>query len=639
MADTIHTILKKYWGYSSFRPLQQDIIEAVLDKKDVLALLPTGGGKSICFQVPALAMEGICLVISPLIALIKDQVENLNQRGIPALAVYSGMSFPEVKKTLQNAAYGNYKFLYVSPERLETSLFLEFLPAIKPCLVAVDEAHCISQWGYDFRPPYLRIADLRSELPGVPVIALTASATPAVQEDITGKLLFDKTAVRFKQSFARPNLSYSVLSPESKETKLREILENVPGTSIVYCRSRKQAQQVADLLQLHGMDAGYYHAGLGTEERARRQDDWLHNKTRVMVCTNAFGMGIDKPDVRTVIHYHIPDCLENYYQEAGRAGRDGKKAYAVLLCQKDETEALLQQADIRYPLPEDVKKIYTALMNHLQVAAGSGEGQSYDFDLAAFSEYFKMDAFRVSYGIQALAKEDVLSYNEVVFSASTIVFTTSKTNLADFEKMYPQMESVIKALLRSYEGIFDFPVSIFENKLAAFLKTDKAKLVASLKELHRYGIIQYRFPSGKPQLYLQKNRMYADDFKIDAAQIRERRAQYEKRVQAFARYVEYTGCREAFLAAYFGAPTQKDCGVCDNCIEKHFQEQGAADTEAVITQINRLLAQGPMEINSLIKKISGVPEKQTRELINFLLAEEKLQQTAEGLLKNRKTLQ
>lgn len=366
----IHGILKEYWGFNTFRPLQQEIIESVLAKKDVLALLPTGGGKSLCFQVPAMAQEGICIVISPLIALMKDQVQALNAKGIPALAVYSGMHFLEVKKTLQNAAFGNYKFLYLSPERLETSLFKEFLPAIKPTLIAVDEAHCISQWGYDFRPPYLRIADLRKELPGVPVIALTASATSKVQEDISQKLAFDKSAQKFKQSFERPNLSYSLFSPESKETKLKEVIEAVGGSAIVYCRSRKQTQQIAGLLSLHGISAQYYHAGLAAKERSEKQESWIKNETRVMVCTNAFGMGIDKPDVRVVVHYHVPDCLENYYQEAGRAGRDGKRSYAVLLYQPNEMDSLKAQTTVRYPDAIEIKKIYTALMNHLQVAAG-----------------------------------------------------------------------------------------------------------------------------------------------------------------------------------------------------------------------------------------------------------------------------
>ncbi|HQY19192.1 MAG TPA: ATP-dependent DNA helicase RecQ, partial [Ferruginibacter sp.] len=389
----IHFILKKYWGFSNFRPLQQDIIEAVLQKNDVLALMPTGGGKSICFQVPAMAMEGICLVISPLIALIKDQVETLQQKGINTLAIYSGMHFTEIKKTLQNAAYGNYKFLYLSPERLQTRLFKEFLPAINPSLIVVDEAHCISQWGYDFRPSYLRIAEIKEELPSVPIIALTASATAKVQLDICEKLLFSKNYKKFQQSFERPNLTYSVFNPTSKQTKLLEIINNTLGSALVYCKSRKQTQQIAEMLQMHKHSAGFYHAGLSNKERNKKQEQWIKNKIRIMVCTNAFGMGIDKPDVRVVVHYDVPDCIENYYQEAGRAGRDGKRSYAVLLYNYGETDALQLKAKIKFPAPEEVKKVYTALMNYLQVPAGSGEGISYAFDLADFSQKFSLDNF------------------------------------------------------------------------------------------------------------------------------------------------------------------------------------------------------------------------------------------------------
>jgi ATP-dependent DNA helicase RecQ len=635
LAD-IHDILKKYWGFNSFRPLQEDIIQAVLQKKDTLAILPTGGGKSVCFQVPAMVMEGICIVISPLIALIKDQVTNLEKKGIPALAVYSGMHFMEVKKTLQNAAYGNYKFLYVSPERLETSLFLEYLPAIKPCLVVVDEAHCISQWGYDFRPPYLRISNLRNELPGVPVIALTASATKPVQDDICDKLEFKKGSERFLQSFERINLSYSVFSPASKETKLLEILNNVKGSSIVYCKSRKHTQQVAALLTLNNVNADFYHAGLASEERTAKQESWIKNKTRVIVCTNAFGMGIDKPDVRTVIHYDVPDCLENYYQEAGRAGRDGKRAYAVLLHQYKETEDLLQQVAIRFPLPGEIKKIYTAVMNHLQVAAGTGEGRSFDFDLAIFSKNFNLNILQATYGVQALAKEDILSFNELFFKPSTVVFTMSKSDLQEFEQMHPELEPAIKALLRIYEGIFDIPVTIYEGLLARFLKADNHATIDLLKQLHAYGVIQYHPLSDKPQLFLLKNRMYSDDFKIDDKQILLRRKYYEQRVKAMINYLQETDkCRAAMLAAYFSAPIKNSCRICDNCINKSEENLSAEDFNMIETAIKKLLQPRPLEINFLVKSVKNFRQVDTWKVINFLLAEEKLEQTGEGLISTK----
>ena len=487
---TTQEILKQYWGFDQFRPLQQDIINAVLDGKDVLALLPTGGGKSICFQVPAMAVDGICLVISPLIALMKDQVENLKKKGIPALAVYSGMSFLEVKKTLQNAAYGNYKFLYVSPERLQTNLFLEYLTAMKVNLLAVDEAHCISQWGYDFRPPYLHIAELKEFLPKVPILALTASATKQVQDDICEKLQFTGGHARFQQSFERPNLSYSVFNTAAKQNKLLEIIKNVPGSGIVYCKSRRHTKEVADLLKLHQISADFYHAGLSNEERSTRQESWINNKTRVMCCTNAFGMGIDKPNVRVVVHYDVPDCLENYYQEAGRAGRDGKRAYAVLLYNDHELEDLQLQVNSRYPSPEEIKTVYISLMNHLQVAAGGGVNASYNFDLTSFCNAFKLNIVTANYAIKALEQEEFLSFNEAYFKPSSVVFTSTKEQLESFEKDHPQFEAILKSLLRSYEGIFDFPSAINEIKLAKMSGIKEAAIVSSmLRQVQQFGIL------------------------------------------------------------------------------------------------------------------------------------------------------
>jgi ATP-dependent DNA helicase RecQ len=383
----IHSILKEYWGYSAFRPLQEDIINTVLNGNDCLALLPTGGGKSICFQVPAMALNGLCLVITPLIALMKDQVENLRKKGITSFAIHSGMTRNEVLTTMETAGNSNCKFLYVSPERLETRIFKEYLPSLGVKLIAVDEAHCISQWGYDFRPSYLRIASLREELPGIPVLALTASATVEVQNDICDKLLFQKKIV-FRQSFARPNLSYSVFSVAAKINKIEEVLSKVPGTGIVYCRSRRKTKEISDLLNMKGISADYYHAGLPQEERNEKQEAWLKDRTRIIVCTNAFGMGIDKPGVRTVIHVDVPDCLENYYQEAGRAGRDGKKSYAVLLINHSEVAALNDEVATKFPAEEEIRSSYRGLMNHLQIPAGTGEGNYYELDIQKFVNLF-----------------------------------------------------------------------------------------------------------------------------------------------------------------------------------------------------------------------------------------------------------
>lgn len=615
--------LEKYYGYKTFRPLQEEIINAVLAKKDTLAVLPTGGGKSVCFQIPALMHEGLCLVISPLIALIKDQVENLKKKGIGVLAIYSGMSFVEIKQTLQNASFGNYKFLYVSPERLETKLFLEYLPALKPSLIAVDEAHCISQWGYDFRPSYIRIANLREELPGVPIIALTASATTSVQNDICTNLLFHKDYSKFQQSFARPNLSYSVFKPASKEKKLLEILQNVKGAAIVYCKSRKQTTVVAELLRMHNIDADFYHAGLLGEKRTLKQDAWINNKTRTIVCTNAFGMGIDKPDVRVVVHYDVPDCLENYYQEAGRAGRDGKRAYAVLLHSGKETDDLIYKIETKYPSLPKLKMIYLALMNYLQVAAGIGEGLSFDIDLASFAQHFKLNMLEATYGIEALGQEGLISFSEMMFKQSTVEFKSSKRDLEEFEILHPKLVQIIKGLLRSYEGIFDFQCIIYEKILAGFIKIPHAELTRSLQELHQKGIIDYKPSSEKPQIFLLKNRMYNDDFYIDVHAMNTRKAEATKRTKAIENYVTNAAfCRSKIIGNYFGETNAKDCGICDNCINNTEAKLSTEEFKIVSDKIIELLKIEKLTYKQLIQKLKPVRQRSLWLVITFMIAEE-----------------
>ncbi len=629
-----HSILKQYWGFNEFRPMQEDIIDAVLQQKDCLTLLPTGGGKSICFQVPAMIMDGICLVISPLIALMKDQVNNLQKKRIPALAIHTGMNFFEVKKTLQNAAFGNYKFLYVSPERLETNLFLEFLPAIKPCLIAVDEAHCISQWGYDFRPPYLRIANLRKELPGVPVIALTASATKVVQKDICEKLNFDNESRIFRQSFERANLSYSAFSPESKETKLLEIIKNVPGSSIVYCKSRKHTQQVSEMLKLHGIQSDFYHAGLTNDVRSQKQQDWVNNKIKCMACTNAFGMGIDKPDVRLVVHFDVPDCLENYYQEAGRAGRDSKRAYAVLLFEKDELVDAARLLNIRYPESAEIKKIYSHLMNYLQIAAGAGEGQNFDIDLAEFAQRFKLNILLATYGIQALSSEGLLSYNEVMFRPSTVVFTASRDDLHEFEIQHQQLEPVIKGLLRSYEGIFDFPSTIYESLLAKFIKQPIQKIKENLQQLHNYKIIEYWPASEKPQVFLLQNRMYNDDFRINTKLIAERKAVAAMRLETIQEFAdEKNKCRSSFISNYFGDNKTKDCGICDNCINHKRERISAQVFESISNELFSFLGNSEKKYPSVLEHIKNFKPAIVEQVISYLVDEEQISYTSDGFIK------
>ena len=652
MLLTSKEILKQYWGYDTFRPLQEEIINAVLQGNDALALLPTGGGKSICFQVPALAKDGLCLVVSPLIALMKDQVENLKSKGINALAVYSGMSFIEVKKTLQNAAYGNYKFLYVSPERLETTLFLEYLPAININLLAIDEAHCVSQWGYDFRPPYLRIAKLRELIPNVPVLALTASATKIVQDDICEKLqpshfpyggnseaktLNQNTKQKkhswqiFQQSFERSNLSYSIFNAPSKQNKLLEILKNVPGSAIVYCKTRKHTKEIADLLRMNNINADYYHAGLNNEERNKKQESWIQNKTRVIASTNAFGMGIDKPDVRVVVHYDVPDCLENYYQEAGRAGRDGRRAYAVLLYNNKELQNLKQQSDIRFPVAAEIKNIYTALMNYLQVPAGAGEGLCYDLDMSSFTAAFKMNILTAAYGIKVLEQEDVVSFNEMVFKPSTVLMAANRNDITEFEKIHPESEPFIKGLLRSYEGIFDFPAIVYENQFAKFLRVDTAVVKKALKFLNDYGIIYYTPQKDKPQITLLQNRMYADSYTLDTSNYTDRKKTFEQRVAAIASYIiNGETCRSKLIADYFSAPALKNCGICDNCIHQKTAHVSTAEFELIAAQIFILTNQGPVTLKVIQQHLKNIKKEKVLNVIDYLLAEKKIFNDKEG---------
>ncbi len=629
--SSIHSIVKEYWGYDTFRPLQAEIITAVLEGKDVLALLPTGGGKSICFQVPTLAKDGICLVISPLIALIKDQVENLKNKGINALAIYSGMPFLEIKKTLQNAAYGNYKFLYVSPERLETALFLDYLPALNINLIAVDEAHCISQWGYDFRPAYLNIAKIREQIPTVPVLALTASATKNVQEDICEKLLFTNAAQSFQQSFARPNLSYSVFNVTSKQTKLLTILKNVSGSGIVYCKSRKHTKEIADLLKLHALNADFYHAGLSNDERNTKQENWIKNKTRIICCTNAFGMGIDKPDVRVVVHYDVPDCLENYYQEAGRCGRDGKRAYAVLLYNDKEITTLLQQPTIKFPDEDTVKNVYIHLMNHLQVPSGIGEGQSFDFDLSTFSALFKIDILTATYCIKILEQENVLSCPETFFNPSTLVFATDKNSLEDFEKTNPVFEPLIKGLLRSYEGIFDFPSTIYETQLAKFIKMDVSTVKKQLVHLHQNRLIVYTPQKDKPQIYLVQNRMYNDSFKLNLVDYFIRKTNYENRVAAILNYIENTiDCRSKLIGRYFNDTLITNCQICDNCINTNADELSPEDVEKITRELLSLAKTTSVTIKNIRMLLPIYKKNQLWKVLRFLQKEEQLTISNQG---------
>jgi ATP-dependent DNA helicase RecQ len=614
-------ILAQYWHHSKFRPQQEEIINSVLAGNDTLALLPTGGGKSVCFQVPALLLEGTCLVISPLIALMRDQVSALHQKGIKAVAIHSGLKSYEVKRVLQDVSDEQYKFLYCSPERLESSLFLEMLPALSISLIVIDEAHCISQWGYDFRPPYLRIAAIKKLLPQARLIAVTASATTRVQEDIIAKLELKATAV-FRQSFERPNISYSNFLVESKPNKIIDILQKVGGTGIVYCNNRRQTKKIADILLATGIAADYYHAGLTQEIREQKQQAWISNKIRVMVCTNAFGMGIDKPDVRTVIHHDIPDCLENYYQEAGRAGRDGKRAYAVLVYQQKDIIELMKNAQRKFPTIKVIREVYQAIADYLQIPVGIGEGIYYDFDISVFIKRFKLEAVVVMNVLKVLEQEGHIQFAENIFLPSQVNFACERTVLENFEREKPALEPIIKGLLRTYEGIFNDRVSVYESVLAKNLRLDITAITNGLEQLAAAGIIEYLPRKDTPQIQFLLNRAPAQYLHIQQDAYLARKKRYQERIDTIIQYAtKLTTCRSNFIGKYFGDTNRRDCGICDNCLtnkKKKINSKHFAEIEA------RLKVATEKNINKLINTLAPHSSNTVWEVLYYLQSENKL---------------
>ncbi len=624
------TVLNKYWGHTAFRPGQLAIIEAMLAGKDALAILPTGGGKSICYQVPALQLSGICLVISPLIALMRDQVENLRNKQITAFALYSGMSRKEVINTLQVASSSNCKFLYVSPERIESDLFQEYLPGLNIQLIAVDEAHCISQWGYDFRPPYLRIAQLRAQLPDVPIMALTASATPVVQQDIIDKLQLVNPAW-IKQSFARPNLSYSAFEVEIAIPKISNILQQVKGSSIIYCRTRKRTQEIASLLKAQGIEASFYHAGLEAQVRQERQAAWKNNQTSVMVCTNAFGMGIDKSDVRTVIHVGLPDCLENYYQEAGRAGRDGKKSYAVLLFTAGDKNELFASIAERFPSVESIREVYQAIANYLQLPVGSGEGQYFDFDWSAFIHRFKLPAPLVLHALKILGQEGWVEYNDAVFIPPRIQFVAPRILLESLEQADPDLDRLSKTLLRTYSGIYDQPVNISEKQIASLLKCSLEEIQTQLQDLQNRGILTCYPQKEEPQLFFPVPRIRAEELVINQGNLQSRKKQYEERLRAMLDYAaNSSACRSQLLASYFGDLSSKPCGTCDNCLRQKKHSLTSIEFEEIKTKLMQRLQKGPLSYTELMAVLKHKKEVHVMEVLDFLQAEEIIQLKKDG---------
>ena len=559
-------ILKEYWGYDAFRGIQEDIIRSIGEGRDTLGLMPTGGGKSITFQVPALAKDGLCLVITPLIALMKDQVQALRHKGIKATAVHSGMSHSEILTALDNCIYGGYKFLYISPERLDTEGFRLRLEHMHVSLIAVDESHCISQWGYDFRPAYLKIATVRDMLPGVPVLALTATATPEVVKDIQERLHFREPNV-FRMSFERRNLAYVVRRTEDKEGEMVHILQSVPGSAIVYTRSRRKTRDLAEWLQKNGISATFYHAGLEDATKDLRQREWHADKTRVMVATNAFGMGIDKPDVRMVIHADLPSSIEAYFQEAGRAGRDGNKAYAVLLFSKADRTSVAQRVDNTFPPREYVLSVYEKLQYYYQMAMGDGYGCVKKFDINDFCLKFHFFPTQVDSALNLLTQAGYLEYGEEMRSTSTLMFLLRKDELYRLNDEDPDTERLIQTILRTYTGLFADYVPIQEELLSARTGMDRNNIYNRLLNLSSRNIVSYIPRNATPYIIYARERVETSDIVIPTSVYEVRRERLKSHIDAMLDYAgNDTACRSRILLNYFGEDNPHDCGQCDNCL-------------------------------------------------------------------------
>ncbi|MEH0155500.1 ATP-dependent DNA helicase RecQ [Limibacter armeniacum] len=620
-AVNLQQILKRFWGYDQFRPLQEDIIRSVIDGHDTLALLPTGGGKSICFQVPALAINGVCVVVTPLIALMKDQVEQLRRRGIPAVAIYTGMSRREIDILLDNVVYGKVKFLYLSPERLKTPIFQERVQKMNVGLLAIDEAHCISQWGYDFRPQYLEIAELRKQLPEIPCIALTATATKSVQQDIVKQLSFKEGYNHFQKSFSRANLSYSTFEVEDKNERMLGILKNVEGSAIVYVRTRRKAEEVSYFLRTKQVSADFYHAGIENVKRAEKQEAWIAGKIRVMVATNAFGMGIDKPDVRTVIHFDMPDTLEAYYQEAGRAGRDEKKAYGVLLYQKKDFKDMIAKTEASYPSIDIIKKVYQALANYYKLAAGSGEMATYDFNLEDFVRTYELDYMQAFYVLKRLEDQEFVQFNDSLKGSSRILIKADKQDLYKFQVANAHFDAFLKLVLRVYGGeLFTNFVSVSENKIATLLNMPYRDVVSAFQEMDAQDIIIYENQKEQPQLTFLKPRYTVQQLPFNIKKMQEEKMQEMARIKSVINYARNKErCRTLMLLEYFDEQSDAYCGVCDNCLKKKKRGQ-LGQMDSIAEQIMKVVQEGTASnLKNLEEQVGPVNRQKFVEVLRKMI--------------------
>lgn len=631
--DRYHEILKKYWGYDAFRPLQEDIIRSVGAGRDTLALMPTGGGKSLTFQVPTLAMDGLCLVVTPLIALMKDQVDNLRRRGIKATAVYMGMTTTEIDTQLDNCIFGDYKFLYLSPERLTTERFLTKLRAMHVCLLAVDECHCISQWGYDFRPSYLRIADIREALPpDVPVLALTATATPQTVDDVQEKLRFRAPNV-LRKSFARPNLTYLVRRCDDKLSQLIRILQRTQGSAVVYVRSRKRTAEIVSALHAEGITATFFHAGLSREKKSERQRAWMDGQLRVMVATNAFGMGIDKPDVRLVVHIDIPSSLEEYFQEAGRAGRDGNAAQAVALCEPRDAQRLRNRISNEYPDRDLILRVYDALGSHLGIASGYGLFTRHSFSLETFCTIHRFSFIRAYHALKILELSGYLLYEEEPENASRVRILVTREELYDLAHNTPHTDIVLRELLRSYSGLFADYAFIDEALLATRGQLTRAEVCEALIQLSRAHIISYIPRRDTPRITFTRSREEPRHVHIPRSAYEDRLDRSRERIKHVIEYItDDRHCRSRLLLRYFGEHHTADCHHCDVCRNRTSSSLVQRELNAVRdTLVTLLRDRAPQSIDAIVSRLPLSPEKNFQAL-RYLLANDARFRLTDGLI-------
>lgn len=622
-------ILKQYWGYSSFRGIQQDIIESIGSGKDTLGLMPTGGGKSITFQVPTMAMDGVCLVITPLIALMKDQVRNLRDKGIKAAAIYTGMRRDQIIATMENCVYGNYKFLYISPERLSSELFLAKLRYINVCLITVDESHCISQWGYDFRPAYLNIADIRRSLPTVPVLALTATATPRVTDDIQDKLGFKEKNL-FRMSFVRENLSYVVRDTENKYEELKHILSKVAGSGIVYVRNRKETKEIAEYLNSIGISSTFYHAGLDPEIKDKRQQEWTENLYRIVVATNAFGMGIDKPDVRVVIHIDMPDSIEAYFQEAGRAGRDGRRSYAILLHSPGDKRLINKRISDHFPEKKFIATVYEKLAYYYEMAMGDGQGCTYGFSLADFCQQYALPIIPTESALRILTRMGYIEYIDEIDYSARLRITSTREELYRTKEQDTTNENILNIVLRHYSGLFSDEVFIDEKFIYTQAGITKRELYKRFIDMQHQGILKYVPSRRTPVITWKKNRVETDMLNFADDIYTDRKQEYIERIGSIREYTtRRVGCRSAILLDYFGEKQNKPCMHCDLCLEKDSSGIKKGEFKAISQDIEDMLSQK----EGTTDNIYSLPyEKNHIESVLHRLAEEEIIYMTEGKL-------